>query len=49
MMEIVLNANYHGYVGIEYEGSIHSEMEGIQLTLDLLKKVRSMLDINPSE
>ena len=49
MMEIVLNANYHGYVGIEYEGSIHSEMEGIQLTLDLLKKIRSMLDINPSE
>ena len=49
MMEIVLNANYHGYVGIEYEGNIHSEMEGIQLTLDLLKKVRSMLDINPSE
>ena len=49
MMEIVLNANYHGYVGIEYEGSIHSEMEGIQLTLDLLKKVRSMFDINPSE
>ena len=49
MIEIVLNANYHGYVGIEYEGSIHSEIEGIQLTLDLLKKVRSMLDINPSE
>ena len=49
MMEIVLNANYHGYVGIEYEGNIHSEMEGIQLTLDLLNKVRSMLDINPSE
>ena len=49
MMEIVLNTNYHGYVGIEYEGSIHSEIEGIQLTLDLLKKVRSMLDINPSE
>ena len=49
MMEIVLNANYHGYVGIEYEGNIHSEMEGIQLTLDLLKKIRSMLDINPSE
>ena len=42
MMEIVLNAGYHGYVGIEYEGNLHSEMEGIQLTLELLKKVRSM-------
>ena len=42
MMKIVLNAGYHGYVGIEYEGTRHSEMEGIQLTLDLLKKVRSM-------
>jgi len=42
MMKIVLNAGYHGYVGIEYEGTRHSEMEGIQLTLDLLKKVRFM-------
>ena len=42
MMKIVLNAGYHGYVGIEYEGTRHSEMEGIQLTLELLKKVRSM-------
>jgi sugar phosphate isomerase/epimerase len=42
MMKIVLNAGYHGYVGIEYEGTHHSEMEGIQLTLDLLKKVRFM-------
>jgi len=42
MMKIVLNAGYDGYVGIEYEGTRHSEMEGIQLTLDLLKKVRSM-------
>ena len=42
MMKIVLNAGYHGYVGIEYEGTRHSEMEGIQLTLQLLRKVRSM-------
>ena len=40
MMEIVLDSGYNGYVGIEYEGSNHTEMEGIRLTLDLLKKVR---------
>ena len=40
MMEIVLESGYNGYVGIEYEGSNHTEIEGIRLTLDLLKKVR---------
>lgn len=40
-MELVLKANYHGYVGVEYEGKKHSEDEGIKLTKALLEKVRS--------
>ena len=41
MMKIVLEAEYHGYVGIEYEGGTHSEPEGIKLTKVLLERVRS--------
>ena len=41
MMKIVLDASYNSHVGIEYEGTAHSEMEGIRLTLELLKKVRA--------
>lgn len=40
MMEIVLDAGYDGYVGIEYEGTTLSEMEGILATKRLLEKVR---------
>ena len=43
MMKIVLDAGYDGYVGIEYEGSAHSEIEGIKLTRDLLKKIRDSI------
>ena len=43
MMKIVLDASYNGHVGIEYEGTAHSEMEGIRLTLELLKKVRASI------
>jgi hydroxypyruvate isomerase len=43
MMKIVLESGYNGYVGIEYEGSNHTEIEGIRLTLDLLKKVRDSI------
>jgi len=43
MMDIVLNAGYSGYVGIEYEGSKLDEMAGIQATKDLLEKVRDSL------
>ncbi len=39
MMKIVLSHGYHGYVGIEYEGSKFSEYEGIKLTKALLEKV----------
>lgn len=43
MMEIVTDAGYHGYVGIEYEGSKHSEIQGVMLTRDLLVRVRDEL------
>ncbi len=43
MIKIVLDAGYNSYVGIEYEGTAHSEMEGIRLTLELLKKVRASI------
>ena len=43
MIKIVLDSGYNGYVGIEYEGTTHSEMEGIRLTLELLKKVRASI------
>jgi L-ribulose-5-phosphate 3-epimerase len=40
MMKIVLDAGYHDYVGIEYEGSKPDEREGIRLSKLLLEKVR---------
>jgi L-ribulose-5-phosphate 3-epimerase len=40
MMTIVLDAGYHGYVGIEWEGAEPNEREGIRLTRDLLVKIR---------
>jgi sugar phosphate isomerase/epimerase len=43
MMKIVLAAGYHGYVGIEYEGSKLPEPEGIRATKQLLERVRSEL------
>jgi len=43
MMEIVLKHGYHGWVGIEYEGSKISEPDGIKATKKLLEKVRDEL------
>lgn len=43
MMKIVLDAGYHGYVGIEYEGSKVDEYQGIRLTKALLERVREKL------
>jgi len=40
MLKIVLDANYHDYVGIEYEGSKLSERDGIKATKALLERVR---------
>jgi sugar phosphate isomerase/epimerase len=39
MIEIVKKAGYKGFIGVEYEGSKHSEREGIKLTRDLLIKL----------
>ena len=41
MMDIVIDAGYNGYVGIEYEGSEMDEMSGIKATKDLLDRVKS--------
>lgn len=38
MMKIVLDAGYHGYVGIEYEGDKLGEKEGIAATKKLLDR-----------
>ena len=40
MMKIVLDSGYSGYVGIEYEGSNHTESDGIMLTKNLLEKIQ---------
>ncbi len=43
MLALVLAAGYHGWVGIEYEGSGLSEAEGIRATKKLLERVRAEL------
>ena len=43
MMKIVLDAGYHGYVGIEYSGNTLSEPDGIRATKKLLELVRTEL------
>ena len=43
MMKIVLDAGYRGYVGIEYEGPVLSEPDGIRATKALLERVRDEL------
>jgi len=43
MVKIVLDAGYHGYIGIEYEGSALSEPDGIRATKRLLERVREEL------
>lgn len=42
MMKIVLKHNYHGYVGIEFEGG-GDEIEGIKKTKALLESVRDLI------
>lgn len=43
VMQIVLDAGYHGWVGIEYEGRELGEFEGIKATKKLLEKCREQL------
>lgn len=44
MLKIVMNAGYHGYIGIEYEGNKHSEVDGIKLTKKLLETIRDEIE-----
>jgi len=41
LMKTVIDAGYHGWVGIEYEGDRLSEHDGVRATLRLLETVRS--------
>lgn len=44
MMKVVLDAGYHGYIGIEWAGpEPPTEIEGVLLTKKLLEKVRDQL------
>jgi sugar phosphate isomerase/epimerase len=43
LMRIVMAANYHGYVGIEYEGDRMSEADGIRAAKALLERIRGEL------
>ncbi len=43
MVKVVLDAGYHGHIGIEWEGSEPGEVEGIRLTQRLLERVREEL------
>src|SRR5262245_25978694 len=43
MMKIVVDAGYHGFVGIEYEGERLSEHDGVLATKKLLERVRTKL------
>jgi L-ribulose-5-phosphate 3-epimerase len=43
MLKIVVDAGYHGHLGIEYEGKKLSEPDGIRATKALLERVREEL------
>ena len=43
MLSIVKASGYKGYIGIEYEGSSLSEVDGIKATKNLLEKIGSAL------
>ena len=44
MLKIVKNSGYNGYIGIEYEGEVLSEQEGILATKVLIEKVWKSLE-----
>ncbi len=41
MMEIVFKHNYHGYVGVEYEGGRLNDIEGVAACIKLLKRFQA--------
>jgi hypothetical protein len=42
-MKIVTDAEYHGFVGIEYSGDRLSEPDGIRATKKLLESLRGSM------
>ena len=47
MLKIVVGANYHSWIGLEYEGERLSEPDGIRATKKLLEKVREEIAAQP--
>lgn len=43
LLRIVAEAGYDGYIGIEYEGNKHSEIDGIRRTKQALEEIRARL------
>jgi sugar phosphate isomerase/epimerase len=43
LIKIVVAAGYAGYIGIEYEGQKHSELDGIKRTKQALEEIRALL------
>lgn len=39
MLKLILLSGYRGYIGIEYEGTLLSEYEGIRKTKNLLERI----------
>ena len=43
MMQIVLRAKFKSWVGIEYEGTVLPEPDGVKATLRLLQRMQAEL------
>ena len=43
LIKIVVATGYDGYIGIEYEGDKHTEIEGIKRTKQALDEIKAML------
>lgn len=43
LIKTVVTAGYSGFIGIEYEGHKHSEMDGIKRTKQALEEIRALL------
>lgn len=41
MLQVVFDAGYHKYIGVEYEGDRLSELDGIKATVDLLNRYKA--------
>ena len=43
LIKIVVTAGYSGFIGVEYEGEKHSEIDGIKRTKQALEEIRALL------